>query len=83
MKKVVLSILVALCLLIMPNAKAADIELPTLTDHEKVTVYLFRSSGCSHCQDFIEYFAPASAPNTGRKLCTIIWIKSKTTRNLC
>ena len=56
MKKVVLSILVALCLLIMPNAKA-DVELPTLTDHEKVTVYLFRSSGCSHCQDFIEYFA--------------------------
>ena len=56
MKKVVLSILVALCLLIMPNAKA-DVELPTLTDHEKVTVYLFRSSGCSHCRDFIEYFA--------------------------
>ena len=26
---------------------------------------------------------PASAPNTGRKLCMIIWTKSKTTRNLC
>lgn len=56
MKKVVLSIVVALCLLIMPNAKA-DEDLPTITDHEKVTVYLFRASGCSHCQDFIEYFA--------------------------
>ena len=56
MKKVFLGILVALSLLIMPNVQADD-DLPTITDHEKVTVYLFRSSGCGHCQDFIEYFA--------------------------
>lgn len=56
MKKVFLGILVALSLLIMSNVQADD-DLPTITDHEKVTVYLFRSSGCGHCQDFIEYFA--------------------------
>lgn len=56
MKKVFLGILVALSLLIMPNVQADD-DLPTITDHEKVIVYLFRSSGCGHCQDFIEYFA--------------------------
>lgn len=56
MKKVLLVFLVALSLLIMPNVQADD-DLPVLTDHEKVTVYLFRSSGCGHCQDFIEYFA--------------------------
>ena len=56
MKKVFLSALVALSLLIMPNVQAAE-DLPTITDHEKVTVYLFRSNGCYHCEDFIEYFA--------------------------
>lgn len=56
MKKVLLSILVALCLVVMPSAKA-DEELPVITDHEKVIVYLFRSSTCSHCRDFLEYFS--------------------------
>lgn len=56
MKKVVLSLLVALSLLIVPNVKAVD-DLPTITDHEKVTVYLFRSSTCINCQNFLEYFS--------------------------
>ena len=56
MKKVFLSILVALSLLITPHVQAAE-DLLTITDHEKVTVYLFRSSSCSHCRDFIDYFA--------------------------
>ena len=56
MKKVLLVFLVALSLLITPTVQA-DEDLPVLTDHEKVTVYLFRSSGCTHCKHFIEYFA--------------------------
>lgn len=58
MKKLFLGALVALSLVFMPNVQAAeDEDLPVVTDHEKVTVYLFRSSGCGHCQDFIEYFS--------------------------
>lgn len=55
MKKVVLSILVALSLLIIPNVKADD--LPTITDHEKVRVYLFRGNGCAVCRSFITAFS--------------------------
>ena len=43
MKKLLISLLVALSLTIIPNVKAAD-DLPELTDHEKVTVYLFRGN---------------------------------------
>ncbi len=58
MKKVCLGILLALCLVIAPKVSAAENEeLPAITDHEKVTVYLFRSSTCGHCHDFLEYFA--------------------------
>lgn len=32
------------------------IELPEVTDHEKVTLYMFRGSGCSHCHEALEYF---------------------------
>ena len=56
MKKVFLGFLVALSLFVMPGVKA-DEDLPVITDHEKVTVYLFRSSSCGHCHDFLEYFA--------------------------
>lgn len=56
MKKVILGFLVALSLFVMPGVKA-DEDLPVITDHEKVTVYLFRSSSCGHCHDFLEYFA--------------------------
>ena len=56
MKKIILGFLVALSLFVMPGVKA-DEDLPVITDHEKVTVYLFRSSSCGHCHDFLEYFA--------------------------
>ena len=56
MKKVFLTVLVALSLIFIPNVKA-DEDLPVITDHEKVTIYLFRSNGCGHCQDFVDYFA--------------------------
>lgn len=56
MKKVLLSLLIALCLVLMPSVKADD-DLPVITDHEKVTIYLFRSSSCGYCQNFIQYFA--------------------------
>ena len=57
MKKVFLGLLVALSLALMPNVKAAEDDLPVITDHEKVTIYLFRSKTCGHCHDFLEYFA--------------------------
>ena len=56
MKKLLVSLLVALSLVTVSNVKA-DVDLPELTDHEKVTVYLFRSSTCQHCHDFLTYFA--------------------------
>lgn len=27
-----------------------------VTDHEKVTIYIFRGDGCPHCEEAIEYF---------------------------
>lgn len=57
MKKYIITILIALCIAIIPNVKAANIELPEKTDHEKVTIYLFWSSTCQHCHDFITYFS--------------------------
>lgn len=54
MKKYLLLIVAVLGLLIIPNVKAE--ELPEVTDHEKVKVYLFRGEGCSHCYDFLTYF---------------------------
>lgn len=37
------------------NVKA-EVELPTKTEHEKVTIYLFYSTSCYHCHDFLTYF---------------------------
>ena len=55
MRKLLISLLVAASLAVIPNVKAAD-DLPPVTDHEKVTVYLFRGNGCHVCQSFLEYF---------------------------
>lgn len=55
MKKYLLLIIAVLTIALVPNIKAA--ELPEKTDHEKVKVYLFRGKGCSHCYDFLSYFA--------------------------
>ena len=55
MKKVIISVFAALIfILTMPVVNA--IEKPEITDHEKVTIYLFRGEGCGHCQNAISYF---------------------------
>ena len=55
MKKILVALLVAVSSLMMISVKA-EVELPPITDHEKVTVYLFWSNSCPHCHDFLEYF---------------------------
>ncbi len=42
----------------MASVKAAklNIDVPEVTDHEKVTIYLFRGDGCPHCNDFLTFF---------------------------
>ena len=40
-------------LLFIGNANA--IEKPEVTDHEKINVYIFRGSGCSHCYDALTF----------------------------
>lgn len=52
MRKLLISLLVAASLAVIPNVKATD-DLPLVTDHEKVTVYLFRGNGCHYCQGFL------------------------------
>lgn len=52
MKKILLGI-IGVLLLACVNVKA--IELPEVTDHEKVTIYVFRGSGCSHCYEALTY----------------------------
>ena len=56
MKKVISSLVVILMSLFMiTNVKA--IEKPKVTDHEKVTIYIFRGHGCSACRNAINYFS--------------------------
>lgn len=55
MKKYLVLLVATFMLLFAGSVKAE--ELPEKTDHEKVTVYLFRGEGCPHCQDFLEWFA--------------------------
>ena len=57
MKKFIVLFIGVITLLFATNVKASKIELPEKTDHEKVKVYLFRGEGCSHCYDFLTYFA--------------------------
>lgn len=59
MKKILLTLLAAVSVLFVGSANA--VELPEVTDHEKITVYLFRGSGCGHCYDFLEYFSDKAA----------------------
>jgi len=55
MKKIILSVITMMMLFVMmPLVKA--IEKPDVTDHEKVTIYIFRGEGCGHCQHAISYF---------------------------
>ena len=53
MKKFFLSLVCLICL-ITGNVKA--VELPAKSNHEKVTIYIFRGHGCSHCYEALEYF---------------------------
>ena len=64
MKKYIILIIAIFGFLVMPNVSAKEVELPEVTDHEKVTVYLFRGEGCSHCYDFLTYFADVYAKYT-------------------
>ena len=36
-------------------SKSDKKDLPKKTDHEKVSIYIFRGDGCSHCHDAISY----------------------------
>ncbi|NMA50268.1 MAG: hypothetical protein GX951_00230 [Mollicutes bacterium] len=53
MKKFIISILLLLSFFIV-NVKAE--KLPEVTDHEKVTIYIFRGDGCGYCGNAIEWF---------------------------
>ncbi len=55
MKKIFI-LLICLVGLLTFNVQAKT-SLPEVTDHEKVTIYLFYASWCPHCHDFLEYFA--------------------------
>lgn len=52
MKKLLISLI---CLFALSIFSVNAISLPEKTDHEKVTIYVFRGSGCSHCYEALEY----------------------------
>lgn len=59
MKKILsglLSFMMLFCLMSNVYAKKLDIDVPKVTDHEKIKVYLFRGESCTHCYDFLMYF---------------------------
>ena len=55
MKKTILTIISILTFFIMVPVVNA-IEKPEITDHEKVTIYIFRGEGCGHCKEALTYF---------------------------
>ncbi|MBE6155318.1 MAG: hypothetical protein E7164_01005 [Firmicutes bacterium] len=55
MKKFIIVLVCFLTLGIM-NVHADELELPAVTDHEKVTIYVFRGNGCSFCRSALTYF---------------------------
>lgn len=62
MKKYILGLITALLIIATPSVKAAQkIDVPEVTDHEKVKVYLFWADYCGHCHDFIKYFSDKAA----------------------
>ena len=48
-----------LCLALLASfiliGSASAIDKPKVTDHEKINVYIFRGSGCSHCYDALSF----------------------------
>ena len=57
MKKYLVLLITIISFAFMTSCNAKTISLPEKTNHEKVTVYLFRGKGCSHCADFLTYFS--------------------------
>lgn len=55
MKKILLTIITTF-LLVLSAPVVNAIEKPEVTDHEKITIYIFRGEGCGHCQNAISYF---------------------------
>lgn len=53
MKKLLVSLI---CLLTFGIVNVNAIELPEVTDHEKVTIYIFRGTGCGYCKQALTYF---------------------------
>ena len=53
MKKLLVSLL---CLLTFGVLNVNADELPEITDHEKVTIYIFRGNGCGYCKNALTYF---------------------------
>ena len=55
MKKIILNIIAIMMIFVtVPFVKAE--ELPKVTDHEKVTIYIFWGNGCPNCTNAINYF---------------------------
>ena len=56
MKKIII-VLTCLFLSIGGVKAKINVDMPKVTDHEKVNIYLFRGEGCTHCYDFLTYFS--------------------------
>lgn len=55
MKKIILSLItIVMSFITFTSVKA--IEKPEITNHEKVTIYIFRGNGCGHCANAVNYF---------------------------
>ena len=48
-----LFVITVLAIFVVGTAKA--LEKPEVTDHEKINVYIFRGSGCSHCYEALSF----------------------------
>ena len=55
MKKLILSLTAVLTLLLVIPV-SAETKKPEVTDHEKVTIYIFWGNGCPNCTNAINYF---------------------------
>lgn len=53
MKKILIAIL---CLFSLCLVNVNADELPEVTDHEKVTIYIFRGDGCGYCKKALTFF---------------------------
>lgn len=49
-------LLIISCVLTIGLSNVYADELPEVTDHEKVTIYVFRGNGCGYCKKALTYF---------------------------